>query len=228
VGAVDAEDARQIRRRVAIDYREHVTTHGTEPGDAWRWAARLLEPRIAWEPLLSGAVRRAVGWVHGRGDYTYSRPSRRQSSSAQVVLPGMRRPLPAVAMVVDTSGSVDDGLLGRAMGEVDGALRALGIHGRGVTVVSCDAAVHSVDRVRRARDARLGGGGGTDMRVGLRTAAELRPRPDLVVVFTDGYTPWPDRPPTGAAVVGAILGRDRSELPPTPEWLTRVECLLDG
>ena len=104
VGAVDPDDAQQIRRRVAIDYREHVTGRGTDPGDALRWANQLLEPRIAWEPLLSGAVRRAVGWVNGRTDYTYTRPSRRQSSSRNVVLPGMRRPLPSVAMVVDTSG----------------------------------------------------------------------------------------------------------------------------
>jgi predicted metal-dependent peptidase len=227
VGAVDREDAGQIRRRVAIDYREHVTSRGTEPGDALRWATELLEPRIAWEPLLSGAVRRAVGWVNGRTDQTYSRPSRRQSTNPHVVLPGTRRPLPSVAMVVDTSGSVDDGLLTRAMTEVEGALRSLGVHGQGVTVVSCDAAVHTVERVRRARDTRLGGGGGTDMRVGLAAAAALRPRPDLVVVFTDGYTPWPDTPPTGAAVVVALLGRDRSELPPTPGWATRVECLLD-
>lgn len=227
VGAVDGEDAREIRRRVAIDYREHMTGRGTRPGDALRWANELLEPRIAWEPLLSGAVRRAVGWVNGRTDYTYSRPSRRQGASPRIVLPGMRRPLPSVAMVVDTSGSVDDRLLGRAMGEVDGALRSLGVRGAGVTVLACDAAVHTVARVRRARDARLGGGGGTDMRVGLAAAAELRPRPDLVVVFTDGYTPWPETPPRGAAVVAAILGRDRLDLPPTPGWATRVECLLD-
>ena len=226
-GAVDSEDAQQLRRRVAIAYREHVTTRGTEPGDAGRWATQLLEPRIAWESLLAGAVRRAVGWVNGRAEHTYARPSRRQSTSRQVVLPGMRRPLPSVAMVVDTSGSVDDRLLARAMGEVDGALRSLGVHGQGVTVLACDAAVHTVARVRRARDTRLGGGGGTDMRVGLEAAAGLRPRPDLVVVFTDGYTPWPETPPPGAAVVAAILGRERAALPPTPGWATRVECLLD-
>ncbi len=226
-GGVDAEDARQIRRRVAVDYRGHVTSRGTEPGDAWRWATELLEPRIAWEPLLAGAVRRAVGWVAGRAEYTHARPSRRQVAVPGVVLPGLRRPVPTVAMVVDTSGSVDDALLGRALGEVEGALAALGVRGSGVTVLSCDAAVQTVSHVRRARDVRLAGGGGTDLRVGLRAAEALRPRPDLVVVLTDGYTPWPAEPPPGSVVVVALLARRGHSRPPTPAWATRVECSLD-
>jgi predicted metal-dependent peptidase len=226
-GAVLPEDARDIRRRVAIDYLEHQQRQGrgSTPGDAWRWAAQILEPTVRWEPLLAGAVRRAAGWANGRTDYTYTRPSRRQSTSPRVLLPGLRRPVPQVAVVVDTSGSVDDVLLGRALGEVDGALRGLGVTDSSVSVYSCDAAVHQVQRVRRARDARLAGGGGTDMRVGIRAASEQRPRPDLIVVFTDGDTPWPSTPPPGSAVIAALLGRDRSHLPPTPPWATRVECL---
>lgn len=227
VGGVDAEEATGIRRTVAVEYREHVTSRGLEPGEAGRWAGRILEPRIAWEPLLAGAVRRAAGWTNGRADYTYSRPSRRQSSVPRVVLPGTRRPLPRVAMVVDTSGSVDDTLLGRALGEVDGALRALGVGDSSVTVLACDAAVHAVGRVRRARDAVLVGGGGTDLRVGLAAAAGLRPRADVVVVLTDGFTPWPAEAPPGCAVIAGVLGRDRRDLPPTPGWVTRVECLLE-
>ena len=144
---------------------------------------------MRWEPLLAGAVRRAAGWANGRTDYTYARPSRRQSSAPRILLPGMRRPVPRIAVVVDTSGSVDDVLLGRALGEVDGALRGLGVSDSSVTVFSCDAAVHQVQRVRRARDARLAGGGGTDMRVGIKVAHDQRPRPDVIVVFTDGETP---------------------------------------
>ena len=190
------EDARDIRRRVAIDYCEHQQQHGrgSTPGDAWRWAKQILEPRVRWEPLLAGAVRRAAGWANGRTDYTYTRPSRRQSTSPRILLPGLRRPVPQVAVVVDTSGSVDDVLLGRALGEVDGALRGLGVTDSSVSVYSCDAAVHQVQRVRRAKDAKLAGGGGTDMRVGIRAASAQRPRPDLIVVFTDGDTPWPETP----------------------------------
>ncbi len=226
VGEILPEDAREIRRRVAIDYTGR-HGRGDRPGDAMRWARQILEPRIAWEPLLAAAVRRAVGWANGRTDYTHTRPSRRQSSMPRIVVPGMRRPVPNIAMVVDTSASVDDQLLGRALGEVDGALRALGVGSASVTVLSCDATVHTVDRLRRARDARLGGGGGTDLRVGIATATQQRPRPDLIVVFTDGDTPWPHDAPAGSVVIAALLGRRGSDLPPTPAWAIRIECLLD-
>ncbi|HET7070938.1 MAG TPA: VWA-like domain-containing protein [Nocardioides sp.] len=224
---LDSVEAGQVRRRVAIEYRNHVTDIGTTPGDALRWAKAVLEPTIAWEPLLAGAVRRAVGWTNGHTDYTYTRPSRRQGAVRSFVLPGTRRPLPSVAMVVDTSGSVDDQLLGRALGEVDGALAALGVRDSSVTVLACDAAVHTVTKVRRARDTTVAGGGGTDMRVGITTAAALRPRPDLIVVFTDGYTPWPHQPPPATTVIAAMLGRSSAQLPPTPAWAARVECLLE-
>jgi len=190
---IGRDDARQIRRLVAIAYREHITTRGTKPGDAWRWTQDILEPTIAWQPLLGSAVRRAVAWTNGNTQYTYTRRSRRQSAVPNVLLPGTRRPVPNVALVIDTSGSVDDHLLGRALGEVDGALRGLGVTGSSVTVLACDTAVQSVTRVRNARDTTLAGGGGTDMAAGITAAAALRPRADVIVVFTDGTHPGPIR-----------------------------------
>lgn len=226
MGAVDYHDARHIRERVAIDYREHISTYGNQSRDALRWAKQILEPKIAWQPLLSGAVRRAAGWANGHTDYTYSKRSRRQFASPNVVLPGTRRPLPTVAMVIDTSGSVDDTLLGQALGEVDGALRGLGVADSEVTVLACDASVHTVARIRQASRTPLAGGGGTDMREGIAVASATRPRPDLIVILTDGYTPWPATPPPGSAVICAILGREGYDFPPTPAWATRVECIL--
>lgn len=223
---LDAVEAGEIRRRVAIDYVAHAKGRGTTPGEAWRWARSVLEPTVAWEPLLARTVRSALGWVVGRGEPTYARPSRRASSVPGILLPGTRRAVPRVALVIDTSASIDDRLLARALGEVDGVLRALGVAGADVTVYSCDAAVHTVQQVRRARDARLAGGGGTDLRVGLASVAQQRPRPEVAVVFTDGWTPWPPAAPPGIAVVVAMLGRRGEELPPTPAWATRVECRL--
>ncbi|WP_203568280.1 vWA domain-containing protein [Aestuariimicrobium ganziense] len=225
--AVTRFEADEIRHQVAIDFQGHITDHGNVPANLLRWVRETLQPVVPWEPILARTVRRCVGWASGRGDFTYSRPSRRAGSVRGVVLPGQHRQVPKIAMVVDTSASIDDGLLSRAMAEVDGAIAVLGVAGTQVTVYSVDAEVHTAGRVSRAKDVVLAGGGGTDMRKGLEAAVQARPRPDVVVVITDGFTPWPARPPLRAPVVVALLGRRSFPRPPTPEWAVRVECLAD-
>ena len=223
-GAIDSHDSDAIRRRVAIEFQEHQTQHGRRPGEWSRWVQRILEPVVPWQQVLAAAVRRGVGWTHGHTDYTYTRISRRQSGAGRIVLPALRRPVPEVAVVVDTSGSVDDGLLSQALGEVDGILSSQAVPDGSITVLAVDSAVHHVERVRTARDARLGGGGGTNMGVGIDAALALKPRPSVIIVLTDGYTPWPAQVPA-AAVIVVLIGRRSSELPWTPPWAQRVECV---
>lgn len=228
VGAVNELESRSIRERVAIDYRDHVAQRGTDPGDALRWVRDVLEPETPWDQVLRAAVRRAVARAAGHGSYTYSRPSRRASSQPGVVLPGQFRPVPRVSVIVDTSGSVDDQLLARALAEIDGVIAAIGVSGASVTVYSVDAAVHATKTLRSAREAQLIGAGGTDLRIGLTAIEDERPRPDVVLVLTDGDTPWPENPPPGSVVIIAMLGRKGEQpLPPSPPWAVRVECLLE-
>lgn len=194
---------------------------GTVPGGWQRWAARALRPKVDWRQVLAGSVRTGLAWVTGNVDYTRSRPSRRAASVPGAVLPSLRRPVPSVAVVVDTSASVDDALLGQALAEVDGALQAGGVRRDGVTVLSCDTQTGPAQRVRSSAQVVLEGGGGTDLRVGLAAAGALRPRPQLVVVLTDGHTPWPARAPAGTRVVVALLERGA---PPPPAWATVVRA----
>lgn len=227
VGRLDAVSADAIRKRIAIEWAGWREKHkpGVEPGDWARFVTATLDPIVPWQQVLASAVRRAIGWTSGLVDYSYSRPSRRQGAVRQVVLPGMRRPTPDAAIVVDTSGSVDDGLLAQALAEVQGALAACGTADSSVRVLATDTEAHTIQRVRRAQDVQLVGGGGTDMGVGIKVAASLRPRPDVIIVLTDGETPWPAAPPPACVVIIALLGRDRAELPWTPSWATRVECI---
>ncbi len=224
-GGVEAVQGEDVRRAVALAYRAAVADRpGHTPGLLDRWAEQLAEPRLPWEYLLAQATRRGVGWTSGRTHTTYARPNRRAAATPGILLPGWRRQNPTVAAVIDTSGSVDEPMLARALGEVEGALVALGVGSSDLTVLTCDAAVHTVARLRRARDAALVGGGGTDLRVALAALDTLRPRPTLAVVFTDGFTPWPDAPPPGCAVVVALLLHADQEPPDVPAWATAIEC----
>jgi predicted metal-dependent peptidase len=223
VGGLDVSGGEAIRRQVAIAFRES-HGQGSVPGEWGRWVEQVLDPVVDWRTVLHAAVRRGMGWAHGHTDYTYTRISRRQAAAGPVILPALRRPVPRVAVVVDTSGSVDDGLLAQALGEIDGVLATLGVADPQVTVLAVDAAVHTVASVRRADAVRLAGGGGTDMGVGIAAAEALRPRVDVVVVCTDGYTDWPALP-AAVPVVGVLIGRHPGELPGTPPWIHRVECV---
>jgi predicted metal-dependent peptidase len=135
-----------------------------------------------------------------------------------VVLPALRRPVPEVAVVCDTSGSMTDDLLAAALAEVEGLLSALGL-ARQLRVLACDTAVAPVQRVSSARQVQLAGGGGTDMGAGIAAAYALRPRPAITVVLTDGYTPWPAQPPKGMRVIAGLLGDEARD---APRWVRAI------
>jgi predicted metal-dependent peptidase len=105
-------------------------------------------------------------------------------------------------VIIDTSGSVSDAELGSAILEVGAIALSVGSRRDLVTVLPCDAAAQVAYPLCRAEGISLVGGGGTDLRTGFAKALQASPRPDVIVVLTDGQTPWPDRRPPCRAVVG--------------------------
>ncbi|MGW0436472.1 vWA domain-containing protein [Micromonospora sp. NPDC003197] len=221
--AVQPVEADAIRRQTAQAIRSHRRSRGTVPAGWQRWAERILEPTVDWRQVLTGLVREAAAWASGSVDYSYHRPSRRAASMRGVVLPSLRQPLPRVAVVVDTSGSMGDGALAAVLGEVTGVLRAVGIRGNRVTVIACDADVHATRRVTSVQDVVLAGGGGTDLRVGIDSALSVAEPPHFVVVLTDGLTPWPASPLQRTRVIAGLVGADA---PQPPDWIAVVRIPL--
>jgi predicted metal-dependent peptidase len=211
-GGLDPWLADLLRRQVAREIIRHNNQIGAVPAGLLRWAEQQLAPQVDWRRLLAAELRRALADVAGAVDYSYRRPSRRAAAVSGVVLPALRRPVPELAVVCDTSGSMSDELLAMALAEVEGLLRALGM-ARQLRVLACDAAAGPARRVSSARQVELTGGGGTNMGAGIAASYALRPRPAVTVVLTDGYTPWPELPPKGMRVVAGLLGQDAPEAP---------------
>jgi len=207
-----------LRRRVAED----AARHGSGASSALRaWAGELLTPTVDWRRELRTVIRRTAAEVAGQVDYSYRRPSRRTTAVDNVVLPRLMQRTTNVAIVCDTSASVSDEQLARAASEVNGILQSSGP--RQVTVFSCDDQVQHVAPLARGKAATLLGGGGTDMGVGIRAATRQRPRPDLLVVFTDGYTPWPESAPPVGVVVALLRAPEGVAPPPSPPaWAATV------
>lgn len=220
--ALRASQQAGVRDRVAHDVIDHQKNRGNVPAGLLRWAESVLHPQVDWREALASKIRRDLAMVSGRRDYVYTRPSRRQEAmrliGSTAVLPAMRQPAPPrVAAVIDTSGSISECELESFLGELVGIVRAAGLSG-GIAVIPCDAEAYEMTRLRSRGDIeklQLKGGGGTDMGAGIAAAAELRPRPHVIVVFTDGHTPWPDDAPRG---VDSVIVVTPTRAPAPPNW----------
>ncbi|MFI5721024.1 VWA-like domain-containing protein [Nocardia sp. NPDC051750] len=217
----DGADGLTEQERDAVRFRVAQGIAG-RPGNApagWRrWAEEALHPPQPWRDLLGAAIRSAASAPGAGEDYTYGRPARRSAGVPGVVLPSLRRTPPRVSVIIDTSGSVSDAELGSALLEVAAISRAVGGRRDLVTVLSCDAAARIAQPLCRAEGIPLVGGGGTDLRTGFAKALRARPRPDVLVVLTDGQTPWPSGRPGCRTVVG-LFRRETSWSEHDPDYV---------
>ncbi len=216
-----------IRDRVAHDIlqHKHEKRRGDIPGGLLRWAQSILEPKISWKTALAGSMRRSLSYVLGRRDFVYTYPSRRQSAMQtgngfEIILPSMRKPKPpAIAVIIDTSGSVTQEGLAEVIGEVDAIAKLNGI-ASGLFIFPCDAQVGEIQRVKSRSalmELRLTGGGGTDLRPAFDAVEKMRPTPRILIVATDGFTPWPESKPKGVDSV-IILLSDSESMNTCPSW----------
>ena len=197
--AVKHDQQDVLRDQVAQAVNDHASKFpGSVPGSLVRWADELLHPKVNWRKELAGSFRASLSNISGRKDYLYTRPSRRQGAMRQgnpeLILPAMRKPAPPpVAVVVDTSGSISREDIIDFLSEVDGIARANGV-AHGLYVIPCDAAVGPIQKIKSRgmiENLQLPGGGGTDLVVGIEAACKITPIPRVLIIFTDGYTPWP-------------------------------------
>jgi predicted metal-dependent peptidase len=204
-----------IRRRVAEAIAEEAKRNpGSVPAGLERWARELLQPSVPWQKVLASLVRGALLRARGRQDYRLDGRNRRQALSP-VVLPRLRSPEPRILVLIDASGSIQDQELGQFLGEIAGILRATGA---GVDVASGDTELASFERgVLDPRKIRIRGGGGTDLG---EILGQIRGKGkwDLVVVLTDGWTPWPPANPLSPTRV-LVVTTDK----PGPDWAKTIK-----
>lgn len=194
---VDEVQAHTIRQKVRRELRR-TTYRGA--GTWTRWA---LEPEVRshdWRRDLKRLVRHACRSTPGLGESTFSRPGRRDGVDPMIIAAGRYRPIAEVAVIIDTSGSISDGEVGVFLNEVDANFAAI----PGAYWVLCvDQDVQSIQRVRRVTDVVIAGGGGTDLRVGIDACRKLSPLPNVLIILTDGHSPWPSHRPAGMKVIVA-------------------------
>lgn len=225
---MDKAEADCVRRDVANKIKKEAAQRGNMPAGFERFADDLLQPaKYDWRKELKNAVRWAAGRTYGDDCRTYRRLARRTAGlGGKVILPSTFSPQPNVSIVFDTSGSMDQETMNKAASELEGILDALNAN---LTVFTVDADAGPKQSVRSLRDIKFTGGGGTDMRVGIDVAMGQQPSPNVLIVLTDGGTPWPSAPlGANTRMIVCLVGHHATEVNSTPEWALTVKIEDDG
>ena len=182
----------ELQGEVESAIRQGQMLAGKMGGDIPRAFKDLTTPTVNWEDQLQQFMtEQAVG----KELSTWRKPNRRWLQYDQIMPSSYSERLRSIAVIYDTSGSIDEELLSVFSTELVGICDT--VQPEQVHLIVCDAKVQSHDvytsqdynEIRKRREFR--GGGGTDMRKALDYIDENRLEPQVVVVLTDGYTPWP-------------------------------------
>lgn len=152
----------------------------------------LLEPVVPWQDVLRDWLKTTA---KGEDLSTWRRPARRWLGQDMYMPSRYTESVERIVIGIDTSGSIGEEALRRALSEVAGACEM--VSPQMVDVIYWDArvAAHEVYEGERVRDianvTKPKGGGGTDARAMFDFMDKRGIKPDAVIMFTDGYTPWP-------------------------------------
>ena len=209
-------DKEILQKQTAKAADEYSKTKGTLPGAIGRLCDDILRPTVDPKKLLQSAVRYAVASVRGHQNLNWKRPSRRQVAGCGM-LPSRVDPLPKVAILADTSASMNRKDLSMALGVID---KVLGAHPTSITVYAGDASLGVAQDVFDVKKVQFDQGGGGTRMGDLATEIQELSDPDVIIICTDGETHWPDEKLRAKTV--ACVTRE-SDYYPVPSWMTRVQ-----
>ncbi len=164
---------------------------GTMPVGMVEAVRALAQPAIAWDVELAKWFEREIALQPPRR--TYARPSRRQMATPDIPRPSWQpddeERAATFGAVIDSSGSMDRVLLGKALGAVAGY--ALAREVRRVRVVFCDAAAYDagwIEPERLLERVEVRGRGGTILQPGIDLLERARdfPPDGPILIVTDG------------------------------------------
>lgn len=229
--AMDLTNAEILKTDIAKDMLNHERSNpGSIPGGLIRDAKVVLEPEYDWIQEFMNLIRKEIGASYEKIDHTYSRMSKKQSSQNTIILPGWQSPDPfEVAAIIDTSGSMGEKTdIALALGLLEDLLKTFGQDSQrqGIHLISCDAGA-TASFAKNLESVQLHGGGGTDMRIGIKTASQIKPMVDVILTITDGGTPWPKEIPSDnrqAKYIAIIVGGGATKN--IPHWMHVIELKI--
>jgi len=191
------KDAHQdILKELIEECKEYEKNRGTEYG-AYDINRRIKKRKYRWEQVFQNILSTKTTEITAGFRYrTFEKPNRRYVHTPDIILPVFidRKVKISLAIIMDISGSMYD-ITDKMYGVMKSMIDILDMT-IDITILEVDTDVENImrrfDLKRETIESKAGGG--TDMGAGLRYIQENKMEPDLIVVMTDSYTPWPDPP----------------------------------
>ena len=177
----DGESADEKLSRAQRERRTHEAMEKDDPlSEAFaRQFGLEAKSRIDWRSEL----RDCIGG-HYISDYTLIPPSKKLLYEG-IYLPGSSSRHLDLAIAIDSSGSVDEGLLSTFIAEVESIMETFGSYT--IDLVVCDDRIRSHTRFENGESVEyaLNGGGGTDFIPVFELIESWMHRPKVLLYFTD-------------------------------------------
>lgn len=191
----DPEQRARIERSIKQRVSQAATMArmaGKLSGALEQFVNSMLSPAVPWQDLLRNYMTQTCN-----NDESWSRRNRRYQS---VYLPARHTErMGEIVVIGDVSGSISQREYNRIATEIDAI--ATQMQPERIRVLWADTQVLSEQVFEAGEELRLNAprGGGTDMRVPLQHMLQYDPQ--VAVLITDGYTPWPTGEPECPLIV---------------------------
>jgi predicted metal-dependent peptidase len=201
-GASDPAHEAKVRRGIQQKVAQAANVArmaGKLAGGLERLVGEILDPKVPWSHLLRDYMTRVT-----KDDEQWSRRNRRFQN---VYLPARHsEKMGEIVLIGDTSGSIGNDELCKYMAEA--VAIAEDVHPERIRILWADTRVagEQVFEEGELIVPKPKGGGGTDMRVPILYAEKFDP--EVVVLFTDGYSPFENYDPPYPLIVCCTTDTD--------------------
>ena len=188
------EERKSLEKDIEIAIRQGRQLAGKMGGNKPRFIDDILAGKVDWRKELAEFIKEVMA---GRDETSWSKMNRRMFHIGN--FPGsVSTTCGRLAIAPDMSGSIWGPILSQFMGEIKKLCQEL--KPAGVDILWWDTEICGVQSFEPDQFDNLDnllkpvGGGGTDVNCVFNWLDSSRLNHEVVVVLTDGYTPWPDTP----------------------------------
>jgi len=191
-----SDSYKDVLNELIEECKEHEKKIGNG-NEAYDINRRIQKRKYRWEQVFQNIITTKIAEIIAGFKYrTFEKANRRYVHTPDIILPVFidRKVKISLVIIMDISGSmydITDKMYSVMKSMIDILDMAIDI-----TILEVDTDVENIMRGfdLKRETIKSKSGGGTDMGAGLRYIQENKIEPDLIVVMTDSYTPWPDPP----------------------------------